>query len=578
MRDWSKPAATLLLGFGLAVFCFCVYLSNLPVNYTYDGMVFASRVEREDTSLYDLFHPHHLLYTILGRLVFLWGRDHGATWDGLVALQFFDLMTGVLGVCLAFHLLVRETDDRPMALLSAAGLGLSCSYWYFSTTPGVRIFATVTPLLAWYVLTYLRKAPPAFGWAVGLAHGLAVLGHQTNLLLIPAFLGGIACLPEKDRWERLKAAAYYLIGLTLVVLVAYAFVGRYICYRKTYESWLWWVFSYFHVQQWGGHLQPAGFESGKGAMVQAFLRPNLSTKDLGDFLTFGAAKTIFQYGLWTLLALLLLRLGHFWNHRRQVLWVALLWLVAYVPFFVWWEPWNIEFWVSSTVPCWVLMGLVASDLSQRWSSPVLHFANRVVLIVIWSSIIGLLFVYNFQGNILRTAENTHGHRELLGALDWKVRVDDLLVLDGLNTIPFYIERYQKRDYLSLHSFLKKYKLTAKDLTPVPTPEASVLASQRMDQAWTDLTGIFQATWKRHRKVWALVEAVDGTDPSLGHLERIMKLREGRIKDFFMQFELRPVTYHGKLFFYEVIQPVPDPGLDADDATADKTLPRTNAQP
>ncbi len=89
MREWSKPASTFLLGLGLWAFCFCVYLSHLPVNYTYDGMVFASRVESDHLPLWDYFHPHHLIYTFLGRLIFLWGRSHGATWDGLVTLQFF---------------------------------------------------------------------------------------------------------------------------------------------------------------------------------------------------------------------------------------------------------------------------------------------------------------------------------------------------------------------------------------------------------------------------------------------------------------------------------------------------------
>ncbi|HTA76858.1 MAG TPA: hypothetical protein VK791_06865, partial [bacterium] len=134
MREWSKPVSTLLLGFGLWLFCVFIYLSHIPLNYTYDGMVFASRVERDNLPLWDMFHPHHLIYTFLGRLVFLWGKSNGAVWDGLVALQFFDLMTGALGVLITFHLLVRETNDRLVAALSALGLAFSFSYWYFSTS------------------------------------------------------------------------------------------------------------------------------------------------------------------------------------------------------------------------------------------------------------------------------------------------------------------------------------------------------------------------------------------------------------------------------------------------------------
>ncbi len=161
-------------------------------------------------------------------------------------------------------------------------LSLTYSYWYFSTSPGVRIFATVTPLLAWYTLTFLKKMPPFFGGVVGLAHVFAVLGHQTNLLLVPAFLGGIWCVRQMTLWQRFRARLYYLVVLTAGVLGFYGFVGRYIYFRKTYETWVWWVFSYFHVQEFRGHLQQAGFDKSKFAMVQAFLARALPFETMTD--------------------------------------------------------------------------------------------------------------------------------------------------------------------------------------------------------------------------------------------------------------------------------------------------------
>src|SRR5581483_3291292 len=399
MREWNKPACTFLLSVSLCLFFICLYLSHLPLNYTYDGMVFASHIERDHQPLWDYFHPHHLIYTFLGRLIFLWGKSNGANWDGLVTLQFFDILTGIVGILTAFHLLVRETNDRFISALSAAGLAFTFSYWYFSTSPGVRIFATVTPLIAWYILTYLKNSPPAFGWVVGFAHAFAVLGHQTNLLLLPAFLGGIWCLEKKSACEKFRASAYYLTALMVGVLSVYGFIGRYICYRKTYESWLWWVFSYFHVQAWGGHLQQAGFDRGKFAMVQAFLGNNLPSKTMMDPLTFGTTKTIFQYVLLLLLGILIIRLKNYWAHHRQVLWVSIFWLLAFVPFFIWWEPWNIEFWVSSTAPCWVLMSLITSDISNFWKNPILRLANRGLILFVWGGLVTLLFFNNFQGTI-----------------------------------------------------------------------------------------------------------------------------------------------------------------------------------
>ncbi len=555
MRDFGKMATTLLLGFGLLIVCLYTYLSHLPFNYTLDGLAFSAQVEKENVPLWVFFHPHHLIYTYMGKLFFVWGREHGAFWDGLVALQFLDIMTGALGVLIVFHLLVRETDDRLIAALSAAGMAFSHSYWYFSTIPGVRIFATVTPLFAWYVLTYQKNKPPMFGWAVGFAHAFAVLGHQTNLLLIPAFLGGILLLREKTFWERLRTSFYYLTALSIGVLSAYAFVGRYIYYRKNFHDFLWWASSYFHEGRWGGYFKASGFERGESAMMRAFLASIPSAKTIGESLTFGAATTIFQYTVLVLLVLLLLRSGYHWSRHRQALWVSILWIAAFVPFFIWWEPWNIEFWVSSTIPCWVLMGLLASDLTGRWKNGVLRFANRMVTTGVWTALIVLLFLYNIQGSSAKSIGNAYNFKILLGAIESNVGADDLLILDGINNVHYYLDRFQKRGYLSLYTFLRKYTSVQRQ-EAVSKPKVKAGHAHGKTDPWTDLSDMIKKTWKSHHKVWVLTEAVNDIDGGREQLEGEMGLPKGHLKAFFTQYRLKPVSYQEKVYCYEVVQSSP----------------------
>jgi hypothetical protein len=521
-----------------------------------------------------LCHPHHLIYTFLAKLFYLWGKDNGATWDGLAALQFFDILTGTLGVLIAFHLLVRETDNRLIAVLAAGGIAFSHSYWYFSTIPGVRIFATVTPLFAWYVLTYQKNKPAAFGWVVGLAHVLAVLGHQTNLLLVPAFLGGILLLKEKTLWYRLKACFYYLTALTIGVLFTYGFIGRYIYYRTNLHDWLWWVFSYFHAaQKWGGYLKPSGFERGQSAMVLAFLSNIPHLKTMGDeSMTYGAAETIFQYSILVLLAVLLLRIKYYWDNHRQALWISILWIAAFVPFFVWWEPWNIEFWVSSTIPCWVMMGLVVSDLSNHWKNPVLHFANLGIVAAVWTALMTLLYLYNIEGGEAKTVANHYDFKGLLGALEWKVGENDLLVIDGINNVHYYIDRFEKRGYLSLYNYLRQYKNLEKPEIVKKTKGKRNHPAPKPHDVWTDLSDTFQETWKHHHKVYVLTEAVNEIDGGRQLLEETMHLPQGRVREFFKQYQLKPVSYQGQVYYYEVVRP-PDPDpvetTAPDDATEQK---------
>jgi hypothetical protein len=187
---------------------------------------------------------------------------------------------------------------------------------------------------------------------------------------------------------------------------------------------------------------------------------------------------------------------------------------------------------------------------------VLHWANRLFFLAMVTGLVVLLFFYNFHGNVVRSTENAYGHKALMGALDWKVRRDDLLVLDGINTIPFYIDRYHKQDYLSLHAFLKRYqpKPLDKKATPVPVVTPTV-----PPDPWGDLSKVFESVWKRHRKVWVLTEAVDEKDDWRARLEGLMKLPPGKLTEYFNTYELKPVTYQQKIYFYEVVRPAPTPG-------------------
>jgi hypothetical protein len=282
--------------------------------------------------------------------------------------------------------------------------------------------------------------------------------------------------------------------------------------------------------------------------------------------TFLTARALIIYALWILLGALILRFKPLWESQKQVLWVGFLWLSAFVPFFIWWEPWNIEFWVSSTVPCWILMGVVVSDLSNGFSHPILRLANRCLVIAMWAGLVTLLFFYTGVVQTLaspmaavpETKEPVHAHQDLLDILDIKVRAQDLLILNGINTIPFYIDRYKKIKYLNLHAFLKKYKQAAKDeeelnKTKSPQIPPTVPASMPLDP-WGDLTNLFKDRWKHHHRVWVLAEAVDEKDEWRMKLEKLMGLPLGQLTDFFKGFELKPVLFHKKIYFYQVLEP------------------------
>jgi hypothetical protein len=150
---------------------------------------------------------------------------------------------------------------------------------------------------------------------------------------------------------------------------------------------------------------------------------------------------------------------------------------------------------------------------------------------------------------------------MMSALDWKVHVDDLLVLDGINTLPFYLDRFQKREYLGLYPFFRGYQIAAlkdkedkskhvrtaisMETSPTPTPDP-----------WKDLADRFKDKWKHHRQVWVMTEAEDENDAWREKLEKMLNLPEGRMSDFFHQYGQEPVTYRGKVYFCKLLEPTP----------------------
>jgi len=589
MPGKSTTLTTLLTAYALTLAALVFDLSHLPINHTYDGMVFASYVESPDTSAWDLFHPHHLLYNPLGRALYLWGQAHGAEWDGLSTLQFLDVTVGVLGLLLVFLLVRRTTGDLLCGLFTALGLGLTYSYWYFSTTPAVRILATVTPLFAWWVFASFRRTGILRGAATGAAHTLAVLGHQTNLLLAPAFLAGIWA--GEGPWRpKARASLAYLVCLTAGTLGVYGFVGRFVVSRVTFEKWVWWITAYFHVGKWGGNLGASGVEQAQTGWTLAFLGNAVKHDSLSGALTYGAARSLLISVLLVLAFLGLFSLRTLWREKREVLVVALLWLAAFLPFFLWWEPWNIEFWVSSTVPFWVILGTILAHhvRVEGEAGPVGHMtfgpARRWLLLTLAFGAVGLMGSYNYESKIKASPE-TFAYKNLLAALQSKVRTDDLVVVTGTNTIPLYFDRFQKRRYLNLLVFLKREKRAEERRaereaasTPAPAGRRGKKAKQKPPDPFDGLDAEFKAVWKHHRRVYVLNEVSDPHSPWAPQVERIAGLKPGALDKFISKYPAKELTYRGRSYGLRLTAPAaapapkPVPASAADAAPASPDMP------
>jgi hypothetical protein len=320
-----------------------VYLLTLTDVHTYDALSYILDVERKPWL--ELFHPHHLAYGPLGAVVS--GLAAGLGWTGGAErpLQVMNALAGALGAALFAALAGRMLPQTPRTAGALAGLllGASYAYWYFAIEVEVYTIAAVLLVVAlWLMLLLARRPTPGLAVALGVIQGLAVLFHQTNVLLsLPALVAlglGLHASGQPGLGQRsVRLLAAYGLPLALIVAVAYLGVGLGLSGLWSWGELSGWAAGYATTGFWGGPLD--------------FARLPLLGRGLAD--TFAQPG-----GAWVgllLLAVLLLRWRGLRTAPRGLVALGLSWLLVYGAFFVWWEPDNVEFWIASLPPFYLLV-------------------------------------------------------------------------------------------------------------------------------------------------------------------------------------------------------------------------------
>lgn len=415
----------------LAVFgaTLALYAATLTGVHTFDALSYILDVQRKPWR--ELFHPHHLAYGPLGWLVFHGAQALGYTGTANVPLQALNAVAGAAGVALFFSSLRRITGSAWIALSGAALLGLSYAFWYYAVEVEVYTLAALFLIACLDQIARLLERPSAAGFALlGLLHGLAILFHQTNVLLaVPvgvALLGCWRLRPASANRAGASAARWlWLLAYTSVLALTVGLPYLTVAALSDLASWQrlrGWLLSYAETGWWGGPItQDKWADLGEGL--------SLTVADTGGALI----------GL-LLLGLLVLHSRSFVSRhlrgRQLLVLVAISWLLTYGAFFLWWEPDNIEFWIASLPPALVLLALALRGGERYWRrQPGLWLALSCAL---------TMGVINSQAISLRGDPALDLQRQIVAALVAASGPDDLLLVpDGLQELylPFYEGRF-----------------------------------------------------------------------------------------------------------------------------------------
>ncbi len=420
----------LLLGVGSLL----LYLLTLTHAHTFDALSYALDVDRKPWQ--EVLHPHHLAYGPLGELVALLARSMGWQQSVVLPLQITNALAGSLGVVLMYLVLRQNTRRSDVALVAALLLGGSFAYWYYAVE--VEVYTIAAVLLVGcmgLILHALHTAKPWVWIGLGVLHGLAILFHQTNVLLaVPIgatlLLATSRAIPQRTTrhyaTHLLGASIAYALPLLAVVGGAYAvalLAGDLHSLAEVHA----WLTSYARVGWWGGSItDPQKWHDLGRALNILLVHP-------------GGAIALLLLGV-----LLLVYARALVRHYRPHVLVLLLWLFVYGTFFYWWEPANIEFWIASLPPAIALLALALVAGGAVWHAGVwLALATAAAMISL-----------NFHEVRLRGSGALTPQYQITGALTRNTQPGDLLLVpDGLQKL--YLHHYAGRlNTLSLNQTLQ----------------------------------------------------------------------------------------------------------------------------
>jgi len=402
---WVAPAILT----GLALLLYLVTLSDV---HTFDALSYIRDVDGR-TGFF--FHPHHLLYSPTGWLFWQSWRAVGYDGNSELALKVLNALIGAGCGFALYQLVWRLTTHVPAALATAGIFLFSYATWYFAVEVEVYLLALVWLILALYLLVEMVTAPRArTAPLLGLTVGAAALYHQTNGLLAPVAVIAVLLAPMHNA-ARLRALIVCGLVAGGLVGLGYAIVGVGINGYRTLGQMRNWMF-FFIETGWWGH----------------------ATRDRWTDLGAGLGNTISTQGAlpyWIGIVVLLLLGASAARRWPRIVAIAAAWIVIYGVFFVWWEAENIEFWIGTLAPLWLLLGLAVASIRPRGLG---HAASALALAGVL-----LLATHNYLIVERRGDAAFDLQRQISGQVRDLTTPNDLILSPG-GVMELYLPYYEAR--------------------------------------------------------------------------------------------------------------------------------------
>jgi hypothetical protein len=471
---------------GLAAFCaYALTLSAVPA-LTHDSLTYLEAIERGGSGL---FHPHHLAYNALARGWLDLAGAVGVTTDPLRVVAILDAVLGAVAAGLVWLVLrLRAALPRSLAAAGTAGAALSFGMWFYSVSVEVYLLPLALLLATFVVLSAPTLSVRRMA-VVGALNGLAVLGHQVNVLFALVVLA--AAVHHVDRATALRRMAAYAGAATAIVAAAYAGVLAFVVRPGSIGEARGWFTSYagsgtywelgptapvkaavgFTRSVVGGHFS-FRLDWVRERMLSAF--PDRSLDDEA-FLV----RQVPSAAAWTLtilaglamasLAVALVRgvrrRDRLPETARRVARLLGAWFAVYGAFFLFWEPVNLEFWIPQATVMWMVVATLWAPAEPERAAGRASLPRGAVWLGLTA---GAVAAVSLIGTILPATDSQNDvyalrYSELADLVD----EGDLVIVENPHLGVPYTNRHTDADALSIPRYASSIEVEEVD-EPSPT--------------------------------------------------------------------------------------------------------------
>ena len=371
-----------------------VYLGFLTKNYYWDGVDFARTIESTSSLSSSLIHPNHLIYNVVGYLVYKCALGIGLDVRAIAALQVTNSILSALSAFVLFHILRISIRSIYLATVLTLLFSFSATWWRFSTDADAYIPSVLFLLVSFYLVLPGHEPKPLLA---GLTHAVSMMFHQLAVFFFPVIAIGIflqtSAFALRNRiWRMVQYG---------VVAFLIAFGTFYLCFylqtaNPNFRSLAGWLTSY---------SSEVGFVFNVKESVIYTMRGHIRLLFGGRFNFVGeviSPFTVTLTGVWIIACVALViqmirkpqenrvereRI----NHRTQLVVLCVVWATFYLVFLFFWIPQNTFYRLFYLPSLVVLSGVLLKRLEfsdmRRWRAALL------AIIVALSNFLFLIYPY-----------------------------------------------------------------------------------------------------------------------------------------------------------------------------------------